>query len=235
MRSVQPYMSVFDTFAVAWARVMENATYPVSYAVSCAGAGVGQPVCAPAGGGAAGGGRELSHAMVQYVGVLAFPGVHTMSRAGAGAGQPVCALAGGGAPGSGCYCMFVWLCGSVLWRKAGISKVSRHVLAQVLVPASQFVRSLVAARLAADVCGVPTVLIARTDAHSASLLTADIDELDRPFLTGTRTPEGFYGYRHGIKARLAHSCMRRQDVPQALAARKTHRCDPSISVLGSPS
>ncbi|KAK9833387.1 hypothetical protein WJX81_000727 [Elliptochloris bilobata] len=78
-----------------------------------------------------------------------------------------------------------------------------HLGGKVLIPASQFVRALVAARLAADVCGVPTVLIARTDAHSASLLTADIDELDRPFLTGTRTPEGFYGYQHGIKAAIA--------------------------------
>ena len=78
------------------------------------------------------------------------------------------------------------------------------------MPASQFLRSLVAARLAADVCGVPTVLIARTDAHSASLLTADIDELDRPFLTGARTPEGFYGYRHGIKVPLVHLSMRGQ-------------------------
>ncbi len=72
----------------------------------------------------------------------------------------------------------------------------------MLIPASQFIRALVAARLAADVCDVPTVLIARTDAHSASLLTADIDELDRPFLTGKRTPEGFYGYQHGIKVNV---------------------------------
>lgn len=106
-------------------------------------------------------------------------------------------------------------------------------LSQVLVPASQFLRSLVAARLAADVCGVPTVLIARTDAHSASLLTADIDELDRPFLTGTRTPEGFYGYRHGIKVRPAHFLMRRQGMLQVLAAEDVVQVDRSISVLGS--
>jgi isocitrate lyase len=79
--------------------------------------------------------------------------------------------------------------------------VERCSAAQVLLPASQFIRALVAARLAADVCGVPTVVVARTDAHSASLLTSDIDELDRPFLTGKRTPEGFFGYQHGIKAR----------------------------------
>ncbi len=77
----------------------------------------------------------------------------------------------------------------------------RRGAAQVLLPASQFIRALVAARLAADVCGVPTVVVARTDAHSASLLTSDIDDLDKPFLTGKRTPEGFFGYQHGIKAR----------------------------------
>ena len=56
-----------------------------------------------------------------------------------------------------------------------------------------------AARLAADVAGVPTVLIARTDAHSASLLTSDVDEADRPFCTGKRTPEGFYYVNCGVK------------------------------------
>ena len=66
-----------------------------------------------------------------------------------------------------------------------------HLGGKVLVPASQFVRTLNAARLAADVEGVPTVLIARTDAHSAQLLTSDIDALDRSFLSGQRTPEGF--------------------------------------------
>jgi len=83
----------------------------------------------------------------------------------------------------------------------GLPAPERRGAAQVLLPASQFIRALVAARLAADVCGVPTVVVARTDAHSASLLTSDIDELDRPFLTGKRTPEGFFGYQHGIKAR----------------------------------
>ena len=71
--------------------------------------------------------------------------------------------------------------------------------AQVLIPTSQFVRSLVAARLAADVSGVPTVLIARTDAHSANLLTADVDERDQPFIHGERTPEGFHQFNGGIK------------------------------------
>ena len=112
------------------------------------------------------------------------------------ASQFFCCLAGGAAD-CGCVLLRHAMCG----RHAACSG-PRARCAQVLVPASQFLRSLVAARLAADVCGVPTVLIARTDAHSASLLTADIDEVDRPFLTGTRTPEGFYGYRHGIKARI---------------------------------
>ena len=70
---------------------------------------------------------------------------------------------------------------------------------------SQFVRTLVAARLAADVCGVPTVLVARTDALSATLLTSDIDDRDREFTTGERTPEGFYRVRPGIEAPIARS------------------------------
>lgn len=73
----------------------------------------------------------------------------------------------------------------------------------MLIPTSQFVRSLVAARLAADVSGVPTVLIARTDAHSANLLTSDVDERDTPFIHGERTPEGFCQFNGGIKAAIA--------------------------------
>ena len=67
------------------------------------------------------------------------------------------------------------------------------------MPTSQFIRSLVAARLAADVLDVPTVLIARTDAHSAALLTSDVDEVDRAFCTGERTPEGFFRVQEGVK------------------------------------
>ena len=67
-----------------------------------------------------------------------------------------------------------------------------HLGGKVLVPTGQFIRTLVAARLAADVCGVPTVLVARTDALSATLLTSDVDETRRPFVTGERTPEGFF-------------------------------------------
>jgi isocitrate lyase len=80
-----------------------------------------------------------------------------------------------------------------------------HLGGKVLVPASQFVRTLVAARLAADVSGTPTVLIARTDALSAALLTSDIDSEDEPFLTGERTREGFYVVRDGIEAAIARA------------------------------
>jgi isocitrate lyase len=78
-----------------------------------------------------------------------------------------------------------------------------HLGGKVLVPSSQFVRTLVAARLAADVLDVPTLLVARTDALSASLLTSDIDDADREFATGERTPEGFFRVRDGIEAAIA--------------------------------
>jgi isocitrate lyase len=78
-----------------------------------------------------------------------------------------------------------------------------HLGGKVLVPSSQFVRTLVAARLAADVLNVPTVLMARTDALSASLLTSDVDERDREFVTGERTAEGFFRVRHGIEPAIA--------------------------------
>ena len=78
-----------------------------------------------------------------------------------------------------------------------------HLGGKVLIPTSQHIKTLNAARLAADVCGVPTLVIARTDAHAATLLTSDVDERDRPFLTGTRTPEGFYRVRNGIEPCIA--------------------------------
>jgi isocitrate lyase len=78
-----------------------------------------------------------------------------------------------------------------------------HLGGKVLVPTSQFVRTLVAARLAADVLDVPTLIVARTDALSASLLTTDVDEADRELCTGERTPEGFYRVRDGIQAAIA--------------------------------
>jgi isocitrate lyase len=78
-----------------------------------------------------------------------------------------------------------------------------HLGGKVLVPTSQFVRALVAARLAADVAGVPTLVVARTDALSASLLTSDVDESDRELCTGERTSEGFFRVRDGIDAAIA--------------------------------
>jgi isocitrate lyase len=78
-----------------------------------------------------------------------------------------------------------------------------HLGGKVLVPTREFVTKLVAARLAADVSGVPTLLIARTDANSAGLLTSDVDPADAEFLTGTRTHEGFFGVREGIAQAIA--------------------------------
>ena len=80
-----------------------------------------------------------------------------------------------------------------------------HLGGKVLVPTAQFIRTLIAARLAADVAGVPTVLIARTDSHSAALLTSDIDPRDAEFITGERTAEGFFVVRDGIEASIARS------------------------------
>ncbi len=80
-----------------------------------------------------------------------------------------------------------------------------HLGGKVLVPTSHFVRTLTAARLAADVLGVPTVLIARTDALSAALLTSDVDPADAEFLTGERTAEGFFRVQDGLDAAIARS------------------------------
>ncbi len=80
-----------------------------------------------------------------------------------------------------------------------------HLGGKVLVPGSQFIRALVSARLAADVCGVPTILIARTDADSARLLTSDLDERDKPFITGERTPEGFFQIKGGVEMAIARA------------------------------
>jgi len=74
-----------------------------------------------------------------------------------------------------------------------------HLGGKVLVPTSQFIRTLVAARLAADVCDVPTVLVARTDANSARLLTSYVDARDRRFIEGSRTPEGFHHITGGLE------------------------------------
>src|SRR3954469_11388744 len=73
-----------------------------------------------------------------------------------------------------------------------------HLGGKVLVPTSHFLRMLTAARLAADVCGVPTVLIARTDALSATLITSDSDPADEEFLTGDGAPDGFLPQGEGL-------------------------------------
>ena len=80
-----------------------------------------------------------------------------------------------------------------------------HLGGKVLIPTQQHIRTLTSARLAADVADVPTVVIARTDAEAATLLTSDVDERDREFLDGTRTAEGFYGVKNGIEPCIARA------------------------------
>jgi isocitrate lyase len=83
------------------------------------------------------------------------------------------------------------------------AKKCGHMGGKVLVPTQEFIIKLVAARLAADIAGVPTILVARTDADSAKLITSDIDERDKPFLTGDRTSEGFFTIRGGVDMAIA--------------------------------
>jgi isocitrate lyase len=85
------------------------------------------------------------------------------------------------------------------------AKKCGHLGGKVLVPTSEAIQKLVAARLAADVLGVPTLIMARTDADSAHLLTSDIDPRDREFLTGERTAEGFYCIKGGLKSAIARA------------------------------
>ena len=80
-----------------------------------------------------------------------------------------------------------------------------HMGGKVLVPTQEACQKLIAARMAADVCGVPTLVIARTDAEAADLLTSDYDENDKPFLTGERTAEGFYKTRKGIDQAISRA------------------------------
>jgi isocitrate lyase len=78
------------------------------------------------------------------------------------------------------------------------AKKCGHLGGKVLVPTQEFIQKLIAARLAADIMGAPTIIIARTDANAATLLTSDIDERDHPFITGARTTEGYYCVRAGL-------------------------------------
>ncbi|WP_459548250.1 isocitrate lyase [Nocardia sp. X0981] len=80
-----------------------------------------------------------------------------------------------------------------------------HLGGKVLIPTQQHIRTLTSARLAADVAGVPSVIIARTDAEAATLITSDVDERDQQFLDGTRTSEGFYGVKNGIEPCIARA------------------------------
>jgi isocitrate lyase len=83
------------------------------------------------------------------------------------------------------------------------AKKCGHMGGKVLVPSQEAIQKLIAARLAADLLGVPTILFARTDAEAANLLTADIDENDKPFLTGERTAEGFYRVKNGLQQAIS--------------------------------
>jgi isocitrate lyase len=83
------------------------------------------------------------------------------------------------------------------------AKKCGHMGGKVLVPTMEFIQKLVAARLASDIMGVPTIIIARTDANGAHLITSDIDPSDQPFLTGERTVEGYYKMRGGLDAAIA--------------------------------
>ena len=85
------------------------------------------------------------------------------------------------------------------------AKKCGHLGGKVIIPTSEAIKKLVAARLAADICGVPTILIARTDANSATLLANDVDERDRPFITGSRTVEGFFTVRSGIEPAIGRA------------------------------
>ena len=130
---------------------------------------------------------------------------------------------------------------------------------KVLIPTQQHIRNLLAARLAADVMGVPTIILARTDAESAKLITSDVDERDREFLTGERTPEGFYRLREGTSfercvarglayAEYADLLWMETSTPDLEQARRfaeaihakfpgkmlSYNCSPSLQLVGPP-
>ncbi|WP_033343250.1 isocitrate lyase [Catenuloplanes japonicus] len=93
---------------------------------------------------------------------------------------------------------------AVHWEdQLAAEKKCGHLGGKVLIPTAQHIRTLTAARLAADVAGVPSLVIARTDAQAATLITADVDERDRPFLTGERTAEGYHRVRPGLDPCIA--------------------------------
>ncbi|HMS40351.1 MAG TPA: hypothetical protein PKE69_09005, partial [Pyrinomonadaceae bacterium] len=83
------------------------------------------------------------------------------------------------------------------------AKKCGHLGGKVLVPTQEAIQKLIAARLAADVCGVPTLIFARTDADAANLLTSDVDDRDKPFCTGERTIEGFHVVKNGIEQAIS--------------------------------
>jgi isocitrate lyase len=96
--------------------------------------------------------------------------------------------------------------GGVHWEdQLSSAKKCGHLGGKVLLPTNESVQKLIAARFAADVCGVPTLVIARTDAEAADLLTSDHDPIDKPFLTGERTPEGFYKTSKGFGQAVARA------------------------------
>ncbi|KPC99336.1 Isocitrate lyase [Geobacillus sp. BCO2] len=97
-----------------------------------------------------------------------------------------------------------------------------HLGGKVLLPTQTAIRNLIAARLAADVMGVPTVLIARTDANAADLITSDIDPRDQAFITGERTPEGFYRTRAGLDQAIARGLPMRR-MPTSFGVRRASR------------
>jgi isocitrate lyase len=85
------------------------------------------------------------------------------------------------------------------------AKKCGHMGGKVLVPPQEFIQKLIAARLAADIMRVPTIIVARTDAHSATLITSDMDPRDEPLLTGQRSVEGYYYMRYGVQAAIIRS------------------------------
>ena len=91
------------------------------------------------------------------------------------------------------------------WDQLASEKKCGHLGGKVLIPTQQHIRTLTSARLAADVADVPTVVIARTDAEAATLITSDVDERDRPFITGERTAEGFYRVQNGLEPCIARA------------------------------